>query len=122
MFNNFFKDSKFDLGSESVAAVKGIISKALELGINYFDVAPWYGNAQYLLAEGLRDHPRNNYYLATKVGRYNSDMKPAFWFDFSAKRTRESVEESLRLFDTEYIDLIQVNVIIIIIDDCDHDD
>lgn len=90
--------------------VKRIIQTVLDMGINYFDVAPWYGNAQYLLAEGLRDHSRSQFYLATKVGRYNSEKKPTEWFDFSAKRTRESVEESLRLFDTDYIDLIQVYI------------
>lgn len=108
MFNNFFKDSKFDLGPESVVKVKGIINTALELGINYFDVAPWYGNAQLLLARALCNQPRSKYYLATKVGRYNSEKNPQEWFDFSANRTRKSVEESLQLFQTDYIDIIQV--------------
>ena len=108
VFNNFFKDSKFELDDESVARVKRIINLALELGINYFDVAPWYGNAQWLLAQALKEQPRDKYYLATKIGRYNSDRKPNEWFDFSARKTRESVEESLKLFGVEYIDLIQV--------------
>lgn len=109
VFNNFFKDSTFDLGPESLSKVCKIIKTAFDLGINYFDVAPWYGNAQFLLAQGLRNYPRNKYFLATKVGRYNSDKKPINWFDFSANRTCNSVEESLRIFETDYIDLIQVN-------------
>ena len=108
VFNNFFKDSNFNYSPESLQNLKNIINKAFELGINYFDVAPWYGNAQNLLAIGLKDHDRSSYYLATKVGRYNVDKPPSEWFDFSYQRTIKSVEESLKLFDTNFIDLIQV--------------
>lgn len=80
------------------------------MGINYFDVAPWYGNAQYLLSKGLENHERFSYYLATKVGRYNSDKDPSEWFDYSYKRTIESVEESLKIFNTDYLDLVQVKI------------
>ena len=108
-FNNFFLDSNFDYSPDSLANVKSIINKAFELGINYFDTAPWYNNAQHLLAIGLNDHERSSYYLATKIGRYNSDKKPAEWFDFSYERTVRSVEESLKIFNCDYIDLIQVH-------------
>ncbi len=108
-FNNFFKDSNFDFSAESLENVRQIINKAFELGINYFDTAPWYNNAQKLLAVGLKGHERSSYYLATKVGRYNSDKEPQHWFDFSYARTVASVEESLKIFDCDYIDLIQVH-------------
>jgi L-galactose dehydrogenase len=108
VFNNFFNDSSFNNTPESIQNVKNIINKAFEMGINYFDVAPWYGNAQNLLSIGLKDHARSSYYLATKVGRYNSDKPQSEWFDFSYKKTIQSVEESLRIFNTEYIDLMQV--------------
>lgn len=108
VFNNFFNDASFTNTEESLENVRRIIRTAIENGINYFDVAPWYGNAQNLLAVGLKEHDRSKYYLATKVGRYNSDKKASEWFDFSYKRTIESVENSLRIFETDYIDLIQV--------------
>ena len=73
-------------------------------------MAPWYGNAQNLLAIGLQDHKRSSYYLANKVGRYNVDKSPSEWFDFSYKRTISSVEESLKIFNCDYFDLIQVNL------------
>jgi predicted oxidoreductase len=69
-----------------------------------------YGVAETLLSYALKQHQRSSYYLATKVGRYNSDKPCNEWFDFSYKKTIESVENSLRIFDTEYIDLIQVNI------------
>ena len=109
VFNNFFKDATFDNSPESLNRVKSIIRTAISVGINYFDVAPWYGNAQYLLAVGLEEIPRSSYYLATKIGRYNSDKGPKDWFDFSYERTIESVENSLKLFNTDHIDLIQVH-------------
>lgn len=108
-FNNFFLDANFNYSDESLQNVRDIINKAVGLGINYFDTAPWYNNAQYLLAIGLKDHPRASYYLATKVGRYNSDKKPQEWFDFSYERTIKSVEESLKIFNTDYLDLVQVH-------------
>ena len=43
------------------------------------------------------------------MGRYNSDKKQKDWFDFSFERTILSVEESLRIFKCDYIDLIQVH-------------
>jgi aryl-alcohol dehydrogenase-like predicted oxidoreductase len=103
-------DSNFNNTDESIEKVKNIIKTAIDLGINYFDVAPWYGNAQYLLSVGLSQFDRNSYYLATKVGRYNSDRAQNEWFDFSYKRTLQSVEESLKLFNCDYIDLIQVAI------------
>lgn len=55
---------------------------------------------------GLRDIPREAYYIATKVGRYEKDLTKMF--DFSAKKTRESVEKSLQLLGLDYVDIIQV--------------
>lgn len=109
-FNNFFKDSQFDLTESSVSKVKQIVRTALDLGINYFDDSPWYGNAQPLLAAALKDVPRSSYYLATKVGRYNSDKEADKWFDFSYQTTLQSVELSLKIFNTDYFDLVQVYI------------
>jgi aryl-alcohol dehydrogenase-like predicted oxidoreductase len=78
------------------------------LGINYFDTSPWYDFSSILLANALKDKDRKSYYLATKVGRYY-DEDATKWFDFSYQRTVQSVEDSLKLFNTDYIDLIQVN-------------
>ncbi|CAH1977442.1 unnamed protein product [Acanthoscelides obtectus] len=55
----------------------------------------------------LEEIPRKAYYLATKVGRYEKD--PKLMFDFSAEKTRESVEKSLKTLKVDYVDLIQVH-------------
>ena len=43
-----------------------IVAKAYELGVNYFDVAPNYGNAQEKLGPALKPY-RNNCFLACKT-------------------------------------------------------
>jgi L-galactose dehydrogenase len=80
------------------------VHTAIDLGINFIDVSPYYGEtlAETVLGRALKELPRESFYLATKVGRYGSDT-----FDFSAQRVVESVEESLRRLHVEYIDLIQ---------------
>jgi L-galactose dehydrogenase len=69
------------------------VHTALDLGINFIDVSPFYGytKAETVLGKALKGVPRDRYYLATKVGRYGDAE-----FDFSAERTRASVSESLK--------------------------
>lgn len=78
---------------------------AIERGINYFDVAPYYGHtlAETRLGQALRGR-RDQVILATKMGRYDVHQ-----FDFSAERVMQSVEESLRRLQTDYIDVFQVH-------------
>ena len=80
------------------------VHTALDLGINFIDVSPYYGltKAETVLGKVLKDVPRDQYYLATKVGRYGADE-----FDFSARRVLASIEESLVRLGVDYIDLIQ---------------
>jgi L-galactose dehydrogenase len=78
---------------------------AIERGINYFDVAPYYGRtlAETRLGQALRGR-RDQVILATKMGRYDVHQ-----FDFSAERVMQSVEESLLRLQTDYIDVFQVH-------------
>jgi L-galactose dehydrogenase len=80
------------------------VHTALDLGINFIDVSPFYGytKAEEVLGKALRGIPRETYYLATKVGRYGDDE-----FDFSAQRSAKSLDQSLRRLGVDYVDLIQ---------------
>jgi len=82
------------------------VHTALDLGINYIDVAPFYGltKAETVLGKALQGVPRDRYYLATKIGRYG-----AAEFDFTAARTYRSVDESLARLGVDYLDVIQVH-------------
>lgn len=76
---------------------------AVDLGVNLFDVAPYYGitRAETALGKALAGIPRERYLLATKVGRYGDTE-----FDFSAGRIMRSIEESLQRLGAEVIDII----------------
>jgi L-galactose dehydrogenase len=82
------------------------VHTAIDLGINFIDVAPYYGRtmAEEVLGKALKGLPREKYFLATKVGRYGPDEKD---FDFSPERVVRSVDESLRRLKVAHIDLIQ---------------
>lgn len=82
---------------------------AVEGGINLIDVSPYYGyyKAENVLGKALPLIPRNKYFLTTKVGRYGVDGHNTW--DYSAKRAKESVYESLERLHVDYIDVIQVH-------------
>ena len=81
------------------------VHAAIDLGVNYFDVAPYYGLtlAETRLGDYLKGK-RQDIILATKVGRYDVNS-----FDFSAERVTRSVDESLKRLQTDWIDVIQVH-------------
>ncbi len=93
-------------GSFDEAEAIRSVQTALELGINFFDVSPYYGStrAETLLGQAFKGVGRDRFYLATKVGRYGHTEKD---FDFSAARVTRSVEESLQRLGVSHLDLIQ---------------
>lgn len=78
---------------------------AVDHGINFFDVAPFYGDtlAENRLGKALFGK-RDQVFLATKCGRYG--LKD---FDFSTKRILKSIDESLLRLKTDRIDLFQLH-------------
>lgn len=90
---------------ESIEAVFA----AIEGGINFIDVSPYYGHykAETVLGKALRQLPRDKYYLSTKVGRYGKDGVNTW--DYSGKRATESVYESMERLGVDYIDIINVH-------------
>ncbi|HET7016144.1 MAG TPA: aldo/keto reductase [Streptosporangiaceae bacterium] len=85
---------------DAIAAVHA----ALDSGINFLDVSPYYGltAAETVLGKALRGVNRDSYILATKVGRYGDDV-----FDFTAEGVTSSARASLKRLGVEHIDLIQ---------------
>jgi aryl-alcohol dehydrogenase-like predicted oxidoreductase len=77
---------------------KNIVAEAVDRGINYFDIAPSYGNAQERLGPALAPY-RKNCFLACKTeGRTKDD-------------SRKQLEESLRLLKTDHVDLYQFHAL-----------
>jgi len=78
------------------------VQLAIDEGINYFDVSPYYGStlAEERLGAALQGR-RNQVFLSTKCGRYGTSE-----FDFSADRLRTGVEDSLHRLRTDYLDVL----------------
>ena len=85
------------------------VEAAIEGGINFIDVSPYYGHykAETVLGKALRNIPRDKYYLSTKVGRYGKDGVNTW--DYSAKRVTDSVYKSMERLGIDFIDLINVH-------------
>jgi aryl-alcohol dehydrogenase-like predicted oxidoreductase len=112
------KVSNLGFGASSLGGVfhsireeEGIqaVYTAIEKGINFIDVSPYYGHlkAEIVLGKALKHIDRSKYYLSTKVGRYGRDGKN-YW-DYSGKRATESVYESMDRLNVDRIDLINVH-------------
>lgn len=88
--------------TEDSEAIK-TVHAALDAGINYIDVSPYYGltKAETVLGRAIQEVPRDKFLLSTKAGRYGDDV-----FDFSAKRIAQSLEDSLARLHTDYVDIL----------------
>ncbi|KAH8288566.1 hypothetical protein KR054_005464 [Drosophila jambulina] len=84
-----------------------MVHEAIKSGINYIDTAPFYGKSEELLGQALKDVPREAYYIATKVARYERD--PAKMFNYTGEKARESVKRSLKLLGLDRVDILQVH-------------
>lgn len=93
----------FDPVDESEAI--STVHYALDHGVNFFDVSPFYGLtlAEERLGKALKGR-RNQVVLASKCGRY--DLTD---FDFSRKRILQSIDESLQRLQTDHLDLFQLH-------------
>jgi len=79
-------------------AIDGV-RRAIELGINFLDTSPLYGESERRVGLALEGGWRDRIYLQTKTGTH-----PERRGDYSAEGTRWSVENSLRLLKTDYLD------------------
>jgi D-threo-aldose 1-dehydrogenase len=86
-------------------------------GVRLFDTAPLYGNglSERLLGSFLKFKPREEYVLATKVGRrlraptlQASEGIPPF-FDFSYDGVMRAFEESLMRLGAERVDILHIH-------------
>jgi len=94
-------------GSVDEADAARIIHRAFELGINLFDTADVYvrGGAETVLGRALRELPREQVVIATKVmGRVWEGPLGA---GLSRKHIFDAMDQSLRRLGVDYVDLYQ---------------
>lgn len=85
--------------------VRNLLALTRELGINFIDTAPAYGNSEERLGQ-LMDNP-NEWVIMTKVGEIFENGQSRF--DFSSAHTRMSVERSLKRLKRDYLDMVLVH-------------
>jgi aryl-alcohol dehydrogenase-like predicted oxidoreductase len=78
----------------SQAVANNTVAQAYDAGINYFDVAPSYGDAQQLLGPALEPY-RKRVFLACKTGKRDRAGAQA------------ALDDSLKLLKTDHVDLYQ---------------
>lgn len=102
-----------------------VVHRALDLGLNLFDTAPFYGSgkSEIRLGKALQGIQRDRYFLASKVGRIlvpaegedrGQDIfgdpppfKPVF--DYSYDGVMRSFEESLERLGVDRIDILHIH-------------
>ena len=78
-------------------AVNEMVDYAIEHGINYFDTSPAYLQGQSEKAAGiaLSRHPRESYYIATKLSNFS---------DASPEASLQMYKDSFKQLQTDYFD------------------
>lgn len=84
------------LNDNSQEFANQIVAKAFNLGVNYFDVAPKYGNAEDRLGPALKPY-RKKSFLACKTRQRD------------AAGAQKDLENSLQKLQTDYFDLYQLH-------------
>ena len=85
--------------NETPEKAEKLVNESIEAGINYFDVAPSYGDAELKLGPALKPW-RSKVFLACKTGQRD---KNGAW---------EELQKSLQRLQTDHIDLYQLHGLI----------
>src|ERR1700724_624295 len=105
-------------------AAEEIVAAAWDAGVRYVDTAPFYGvgQAERAVGDAMRDHPRDEWVLSTKVGRllrpnptgvhadgrhHPLPFDPAS--EYSDEGTMRSVEDSFQRLGLARIDILYVH-------------
>lgn len=86
------------VAKETQQDANNYVAEAIDAGVNYFDVAPTYFDAEQRLGPALRGK-RQDVFLACKTE------------DRSKKGSRLLLEQSLRNLETDYLDLYQLHAV-----------
>ena len=95
----------------SQSEVNAILTRAMELGINFLDTAECYGDhtSESLIGEAIRSN-RKDWIVATKFGhKFHENFKRTD--ERTAADAIKQFEASLRALKTDYVDLLQYHSI-----------
>ena len=86
--------------NEAIAGVR----YALEQGIDYIDTSPFYRESERRIGIAIKDYPRDKLIISTKTGTHPDRNQ-----DYTWDGTMWTVENSLKLLHTDYIDLLLIH-------------
>jgi aryl-alcohol dehydrogenase-like predicted oxidoreductase len=89
-----------------------LLNALLDAGINLIDTSIDYGRSEELIGRFISGR-RDEYFLASKCGcllDLSPDAIPPYPHDWSAANIRAGIEHSLRLLQTDHLDLLQVHM------------
>jgi aryl-alcohol dehydrogenase-like predicted oxidoreductase len=81
-----------------------VVQRALELGVNYLDTAPLYGDSQQVLGEALQDVTAP-YLLGAKCGRWDWETGPYRSLD----AFKRQFEQTLRDLRRDEVDILYIH-------------
>lgn len=88
--------------------IQDILDIAFSKGLNAIDTSSYYGRSEELIGQALKNlqskWPRDSYYICTKAGRIAESE-----FNYSREHVRASVENSMKLLNTNYLDLVYMH-------------
>ncbi|MDQ4120725.1 MAG: aldo/keto reductase [Acidobacteriota bacterium] len=99
-----FGGSEIGYERTDVKIVERLLGSALDAGLNVIDTAECYIESEELIGNAV-SHRRNEFYLFTKCGHSSGLDYP----DWHPKLLTESINRSLKLLKTDYLDLIQLH-------------
>ena len=77
--------------------VNELVDYAIAHGVNYFDTAPAYGRSEDMTGIALKRHPREKYYIATKMSNQNRRAQ-------RIEDAKMMYQRSFERLQTDYID------------------
>jgi len=84
--------------------ISRILSKAYELGVNFYDTSPAYGRSESLIGNEFATKKREKILICTKVGLNKFGEK----INFKIKNVSNQIHQSLRNLKTDYLDYVLI--------------
>lgn len=107
------------------AEARQMVDQSWEQGVRYFDTAALYGHglSEYRLGHALRERPRHEYILSTKVGRILRAAAPGtfdsgLWtnpppmaahYDYTYDGVMRSFEDALQRLMTDHVEIVYMH-------------
>ena len=102
----YWRQDRDDFSRPDESRSIALLHEAMDKGVNFFDTAPAYQHSEEILGKAFKGM-RKDVVIGTKCGEW-FDGKNSI-YDYSYAETKKFIDNSLRLLQTDYIDLLQIH-------------